>query len=372
MEAHCGTLQGMARLLQELENHELVRHAPSPADARQPRSPADLVRPSRRSVTARSPVKEAPAKKAEVPAVTLADLAYGPFFNIAGFLDAQSLTRTDAACRMTRDLNRAHHGPWCLMGQLAYVGLELDGESVFYPSAVAGDPSASARRLARIDWKCRFARFGCEVRNFRSPFQGSRITTVDQADDIAYWRCKLRSDILAENGSQGVYMEVEVSANPDNVSLAVVDFEAGGCSSITFSPDTGAVIRERKVRESPRKVEGTYIQPLPTITSGQGFRGSMGLYLKGGHLAFFRRHTATDASGEVTEEGSWETTGFVTDLAWAEGERLSPCLAFRDTGAYEIHMACINDQPPVIPKPYADAQWRSLDWDASEQEMPEE
>ena len=68
------------------------------------------------------------------------------------------------------------------------------------------------------------------------------------------------------------------SRTEDNLSLAVVDFESGGRSSVrfdwqisrqsvhfpqccmsrlslkrrTFSPDTGAVIREKKLRESPR------------------------------------------------------------------------------------------------------------------------
>merc|ERR1711972_1155807 len=110
---------------------------------------------------------------------------------------------------------------------------------------------------------------------FREPFNGSEITCVDQADEIAYSRCKMRADILGAargcTGGHGLYMEVEVGANPDNVSLAVVDFEGGGCSSVTFSPDTGAVIRERKVREAPRKVDGAYIQPLPTVPPGRRF-----------------------------------------------------------------------------------------------------
>mmetsp|Transcript_44880 Transcript_44880/g.116288 ORF Transcript_44880/g.116288 Transcript_44880/m.116288 type:complete len:371 (+) Transcript_44880:78-1190(+) len=362
-QAHRGTFLSRARLLQEPA--ELAKHVP--------RGATDLAvkRVARATLAAKSEEQRSAARKA--PPLTLMDLSHGPFFDVVAFLDAAALTRADAACRQTRDLNRSHRGPWCVLGQRVYVGLELDGESVFYPSAAAasadsGASCAAARRLMRIDWKCRFARFGCEARNFRAPFGGVQIARVDQADDIAYWRCKLRSDILGSKSAPGVYMEVEVSQNPDNVSLAVVDFEAGGCSSITFSPDTGAVIRERKVRESPRKVEGTYIQPLPTITSGQGFRGSMGLYLKGGHLAFFRRHVVVGADRKATEVGEWETTGFVTDLSWAEGQRLSPCLAFRDTGDYQIHMACLNAQPPVVPSAYADAQWRSLDWDAGEQE----
>lgn len=207
---------------------------------------------------------------------------------------------------------------------------------------------------------------------FREPFCGSEITAVQQADEIAYCRCRLRTDLLSSSSTNDVYLEVEVLSNPDNVSLAVVDFEAGGCSSVTFSPDTGAVIRERKVREAPRKVEGAYIQPLTTITPGQGFEGSMGLYLHGGHLAFFRRHVTRRPGTKDPEVGPWETTGLVTDLTWAEGQRLTPCLAFRNEGSYRVRMVHIGSRPPMAPErtamAYDEASWSSLDWDATEQD----
>eukprot|EP00913_Durusdinium_trenchii_P021665 g20357.t1 len=142
--------------------------------------------------------------------------------------------------------------------------------------APEGDGTADPARVARVDWRGRFARFRRALPSFRPPFAGPEISSVEQADEIAYCRCRLRADVLSRRLDVGIYLEVEVFTNPDNVSLAVVDFEAGGCSSVTFSPDTGAVIRERKVREAPRKVEGAYIQPLATITAGQGFEGCMG------------------------------------------------------------------------------------------------
>merc|ERR1711870_90726 len=116
---------------------------------------------------------------------------------------------------------------------------------------------------------------------------GNSITIVEQADEIAYCSCQFRTDLLGPRDR--VYVEFEISENPDNVSLAVVDFEAGGCSSVTFSPDTGAVIRERKVNETPRRVEGSYIQPLGTTNGSPGFAGRMGIFFQGGHLAFFRQ-----------------------------------------------------------------------------------
>jgi len=327
------------------------------------------------------------AAQRETPRMTLADLSDGPYFVIAAQLGAVDLRNVDAVCRLTRDLNRVNSGPWCNLGRQAFLGMELDGPGVFEPEdddAAVEAGTLACRKRQCIDWKGRYARFLEGVTQFRSPFLGMEISAVDQADEIAYCRCKLRTDVLDASNGYGVYLEIEVRKNPDNVSLAVVDFEGDGCSSVTFSPDTGAVIRERKIRESPRKVEGTYIQPLTTITSGQGFEGSMGLYLKGGHLAFFRRHAAavpesgdagTDAADTELQLGPWECTGFVTDLSWAEGKRLTPCLAFRDVGAYQVCMTRVGAQPPVAAQrstlAYEESNWRSLDWDADEQEALE-
>jgi len=258
---------------------------------------------------------------------------------------------------------------------MTFRGLELDSDGVFLPGSNGNGMKMPANRL---DWKSRFARFRVELPMFRAPFAGPEIMSVDQADEIAYCRCRLRTDLLSCDDGASAYLEVQVLKNPDNVSLAVVDFEAGGCSSVTFSPDTGAVIRERKVREAPRKVEGAYVQPLGTITAGQGFEGSMGLYLRGGQLAFFRRHSVRPADSEPDREpelGAWETTGFVTDLSWAEGRQLTPCLAFRNEGAYHVRMICVNSQPPIMPEKnvtaYEDGSWSSLDWDATEMDAPD-
>eukprot|EP00933_Yihiella_yeosuensis_P078275 TRINITY_DN89572_c0_g1_i1.p1 TRINITY_DN89572_c0_g1~~TRINITY_DN89572_c0_g1_i1.p1 ORF type:complete len:220 (+),score=37.20 TRINITY_DN89572_c0_g1_i1:38-661(+) len=202
--------------------------------------------------------------------------------------------------------------------------------------------------------------------------------------------------------------------------MAVVDFEAGGCSSVTFSPDTGAVIRERKVREAPRKVEGAYIQPLPTVPPSRPFHGFMGLYLHRGRLAFFRRceqeraegqpPTPTTAASDTSisspsqdsamsnspparaprpsfrsrrgdlgkqqpEFAPWETTGFVSDLEWAEGRRLTPCLAFRDEGDYRVRVVAVGATPPISAEKAATtgsertttaaggSSWSGFDWE---------
>eukprot|EP00442_Polarella_glacialis_P037388 CAMPEP_0115056996 /NCGR_PEP_ID=MMETSP0227-20121206/5509_1 /TAXON_ID=89957 /ORGANISM="Polarella glacialis, Strain CCMP 1383" /LENGTH=375 /DNA_ID=CAMNT_0002441743 /DNA_START=60 /DNA_END=1187 /DNA_ORIENTATION=+ len=306
---------------------------------------------------------------------SLAELSEGPYFIIAMLLDGAALCRSDASCRLLRALNRANAGPWRALGTRAFHGMELDREGVF--EAVDQDSLLSGgRKHARVDWKGRFAHFQAEVPTFRAPFVGSEISLVTNPDEVAYCRCRLRSDLLsAAQCESGVYMEVEVVCNPDNLSLAVVDFEAGGRSSVTFSPDTGAVIRERKVRESPRKVEGAYIQPLSTTRPGRRFEGSIGLYIRSGHLAFFRRCSARADGPEGEDQakaelGPWETTGFITDLDWAEGRRLTPCLAFRDEGAYKVRLACVGSVPPHLPQrtamAYQDGSWSGLDWEAGQ------
>mmetsp|Transcript_96200 Transcript_96200/g.267280 ORF Transcript_96200/g.267280 Transcript_96200/m.267280 type:complete len:382 (-) Transcript_96200:303-1448(-) len=317
----------------------------------------------------------AQAPPSTVGRTSLLDLAEGPCLFVAAHLGAVELCATDASCRTLRDLNRAHGGPWCALGSRMYYGLELDGDGVFEPVELEGDDQtpATSRKQARVDWKGRYARFQAEVPTFRDPFMGAEITEVDQPDEIAYSRCTLRTDLLNSATTCDVYLEIEVLANPDNVSLAVVDFEAGGCSSVTFSPDTGAVIRERKVCELPRKVQGAYIQPLTTITPGRGFEGSVGIFLSRGQLAFFRRHAASTEDGQELELGTWESTGFVTDLSWAEGRRLTPCLAFRNEGAYQVRVVCVCSKPPLMPEltamAYDEASWSSLNWDADQEMM---
>jgi len=305
-------------------------------------------------------------------ASALADLAsQGPYLLAASFLDAEALLHADATCRSLRESHRANYGAWCSLGTQAFLGLELDGEGTFQPA----EPLFPIKHN-RLDWKGRYARFLMEMRAFREPFGSAEITQVAQADEIAYSRIRLCAEALTAAPLRGVYIEVEVLANPDNVSLAIVNFDAGGCSSVTFSPDTGAVIRERKVCEEPRKVQGSYIQPLATITQGQGFEGHMGLYLCGGQLAFFRRHLEAGEEGEA-ELGDWESTGFITNLDWAEGKQLTPCLAFRDEGAYHVRLAALGSEPPLaperLPAAYEEASWSDLNWDADqEQELEDE
>jgi len=72
--------------------------------------------------------------------------------------------------------------------------------------------------------------------------------------------------------------------------------------------------------ESPRRVKGAYIQPLqPKLDR---FQGKMGVYVRNGHIAFFRKYQRKDSEAE---DDPWESTGFVIDLSgvrWQQADTL--------------------------------------------------
>jgi len=340
--------------------------------------------------------ESAAAASTAVAPLPFSVLADGPYFDVASWLSAKDLARTDVTCRLLRSLNAQPFGPWQSVGDATFFGMELDVGGGFLP--FEGDSSLKTKiERSRQNWKERYQLFHTEAPTFSAPFRGNEITSVDHPDEVAYCRCRLRADLLATRSDHGVYVEVDIRANADNLSLAVVDFEGGGCSSVTFSPETGAVLRERKVRESPRAIEGTYIHLLPAAPPGHRFEGTMGIFLQNGHLAFFRRWFAAPASADAADdsdvamenvaeganaratttatptegangtdvvEPSWETTGFCTDLRWASGQRLSLCLAFRDDGEYKVRIARVGRDPPVVPHKseaaYQDGKWNHL------------
>lgn len=311
--------------------------------------------------------------------LSLPELAEGPYFILAMMLDAHTLCRSDATCRLLRQLNGATSGPWRALGGRMFHGMELEREGIFEAVEEMVTPTESGRKHARVDWKGRYLKFRNEVPTFRLPFMGGQIKLIRTPDDVAYCKCRLRADLLCADSQRGVYLEVDVVSNPDNLSLAVVDFESGGRSSVTFSPDTGAVIREKKLQESPRKVQGAYIQPLTTTRPGRKFEGIIGVYIFSGQLAFFRRCTVNEdetsetPQGERGELGPWECTGFITDLSWSEGQRLTPCLAFRDDGNYKVRISRLSPDPPFEPSrsqaAFEGSSWSALNWEAEAVEV---
>jgi len=260
-------------------------------------------------------------------------LANDVYYVVAAQLDAAGLRTTDATCKCFKKVNASL---WEALGTNVYKGLELPDDGLFEDAAGSNDSEQQRRKRVCVDWRGRFHKFGALVHQFRKPF-GPNISQVENPDEVAYGLCYLRSDIMTQDPERGIYFEVHVSNNADNISLSVVDFDAGGKSSVTFGPMTGAVLRETKVLEQPGVVQGAYIQPL--TKQADKFMGHMGLYIKGGEIAFFRK----------VQGGEWETTGFIADLKWAEGKRLTPCLAFRDGGAYNVDVTLVGPEPPIEP-----------------------
>lgn len=272
-------------------------------------------------------------------------LAAGPYFVMAAWLDFPELGRFDAACHTLKEMNERPMGPWHLAGLCAFNGIELgSGEDCLSFGADSRVPLHD--NSDRASWKREFEVFHEGMSTFGSSLSPD-ITAVSRCDEVVFARCRLRTDLLsATTDGEGFYMQMEVRENSDKLSLAVVDFEGGGSSSVTFSPETGAVLRERKLKEDPRTVEGTYVHFLPAAAPGQGFTGTLGLFLSEGRLAFFRRWACPSGPGG---HGLWETTGFCTDLRWAQGPRLSVCVAFRDCGPYHVGISRVGGAPPVAP-----------------------
>lgn len=293
------------------------------------------------------------SRKVKAPQPLL-DLPPGLVGLILGFLSPSSASSTDAACRFLRDQNRGPGGAWEELGSREFAGLELHGTGQFARTTLP---------WRRCDWKTRFWTFRTSAPTFRTPFSGGQILGVSADDEIAYFNFRLRTGHLCASKSESLsaYVEVQILKNSDNIALAVVDFESGGASSLTFSPDSGAVLRERKVQETPRRTEGAYFQPLKTLIMENGFEGFMSFQIHQGQMAFFRKHDGSSV---------WETTGFVTDLSWAEGDHLTACLAFRNSGPYQVRIVRVGGDPPIEafrnPLAYEQENWGSMNWDATE------
>lgn len=317
------------------------------------------------------------------PTGFLDQLPDGPFLHICAQFNKADLCRVDAAGYTPHTMQR-NVGAWRQFGERQFDGIELSLEGCkggfvrfdeiskrisseptkteLVPRAPSPQRSASPQKnKGPPDWKGRCAQFEQSMTQFRGPYEGTEVTSVTTPDAVAYFKATFNTELL-KGQAKGIYIEVAVTTNADNISLAVVDFDAGGKSSVSFSPDTGAVIKETKICEYPRKVRGAYTQTIGP-TEGR-FEGCMGMYLKGGLLAFSRK---VERARGGTKETRWETTGFVIDVSWAHGSRLTPCLAFRDEGNYKVCISRCSDVPPFEPPEMTSvAKWTTLDWDGEE------
>eukprot|EP00746_Dinoflagellata_sp_MGD_P008177 gnl/MRDRNA2_/MRDRNA2_116334_c0_seq1.p1 gnl/MRDRNA2_/MRDRNA2_116334_c0~~gnl/MRDRNA2_/MRDRNA2_116334_c0_seq1.p1 ORF type:complete len:385 (-),score=51.08 gnl/MRDRNA2_/MRDRNA2_116334_c0_seq1:18-1112(-) len=356
-----------------------------------------------------------PSLASQIVDAPLLELTEGPFWVLASCMDAHDLCQMDITCIELRTRSSTL-GLWRALGARVYHGIELERVGIFGSSLSPVDlhylslTSLPKSIHSEQSWKVLYGQFKRGILEFRSPYGGTEITQVKTSDEVVYCRCKLRTDLQnelmkmeltgeasyaqaseaeatavaphaqssevepaaeapraqsseAEDRCGGVYLEMEVIANADNLSLVVVDFDSGERSSVTFSPDTGAVIKETKTQEAPHTVQGAYIQPLQSKIGR--FVGQMGLFMHKGNIAFFRKYTKQDSD---ETEPEWETTGFIIDVHWAEGRKLTPCIAFRDEGSYHVRVSRVGSSPPVWPKTlpgaYRQQNWITLNWEA--------
>lgn len=167
-------------------------------------------------------------------------------------------------------------------------------------------------------------------RAFRAPFRGSHIKRVKEPNSVAYLALPVRLSKLRslENPSLGLYAEFEISSNPDSFSLSLVDFDGNGSSSLSFNPETGVLIQETKSTRSG-SVYGSFARALPQsncFASTAQTRVSV-FVSRESNIEFFRYDPSS----------SWERTGSMS-TEWVAGDLVTPCIAFRNPGAYRIKL----------------------------------
>ena len=170
----------------------------------------------------------------------------GPYPNILSWLNVQHLSRMDATCKQLYDLHK--RGPWRTAGEIAYRGLELSGWSF-----QLGSQQFNRDGNMQCNWKTRCRTFHIRLRSFALRGGGRTINNVRALNETVCGRCILCTDQLASHGGS-FYFEVKVSDNPDNLGLALLDLGSTDAStSVTFSPEVGSVLVERRFSERPNK-----------------------------------------------------------------------------------------------------------------------
>ena len=353
----------------------------------------------------------------EMEPVGLCDMAAltsgpcSPYVIIAASLDLLGLCRLDTACPLLLKMNKTW--PWHAAGEHAYMGLEM-ADCVWHltggkwspcsmPFAPAGHLPGD---LLFCDWKKRCANFHVEMCKFFSPAQGKKITVVQISNMNVFCRCILRPDLLTQQAGS-VCMEFEVGTNPNGLRLSLVDdMDIHEHGSVTFDPGEGAV----RIHQLLHKNTVACSQFMPAAPAGIKFTGTMGIYLLFGggcesQFAFYRRWSTdgmnalrvaaattaaaviaadtidvnTDAAACVTSVGgdtegncepTWETTGFCTELFWANSPQLAVCVSFRDRGQYNVWTTQVGRTPPTSPEIKRVTKWLYTESALSQWHMP--
>ena len=253
------------------------------------------------------------------PSWSLLDVA-GSYCGIVvvAHLDLLDLSRLDTCCVQLRaTLSSDVSVVWRAAGEQAFLGLELDDwkrrRNISTPFATA-----------RCDWKARCRYWHESLLQFCCPVVGrlisawrSRANTDTDANRLAFSRIVVDTNILAHGA--GVYVEFEVMKNCDNLSLAVVDRPVSeSFTSVTFSPELGALIMERK-----GTLHFSSIQFLPAAPDSFKFTGCVGVYFKDGRLAFYRRWSP-DISAALRAAAKAKNTDVAPVAAAASTDVVAP------------------------------------------------
>ena len=278
-------------------------------------------------------------KYRDFPVGSLLSLSVDAISVMASFLDPVSLARTlDRTSNTFRNVID-HCSLWMAHFQ-AHFG-------VFQMSEVWLEKPVNPRDL--------YAKARKKLSGFRLGMDTPTIHRTKVDSEVIYLNCVVKLDELALlDIHEGIYIEIVVQSISDNLSLCLVDFDGDGSSSLTFSPDAGAVIRERR-REEDGALVGAFTAALsPCKEFGSVQDSRVALFIsKEQHIVFMR-----------STNGVWESTGPICGFEWVEGGLLTPCVAFRQAGEYvlRIHKVCRASIPPFATRVRAPLVWKPLLW----------
>ncbi len=218
---------------------------------------------------------------------------------------------------------------------------------MFYIPASRHTPTMSSR--------LRYINSVSFLHSFRVPFQGETLLSTHCWDEVAYLNCALRVNQLSNmKPDAGVYIELSVESISDHLSLSLVDFDGAGTSSLTFSPDCGAVIQETKSYDE-QLVHGQYSAVLGVCRGfGKKTESRMAVFISStGDVTFMRR-----------AHDQWESTGVISNLTWVIGGILTPCVAFRRQGAYNVRIRAVGvrERPGHVTVNNPVLAWKPLLW----------
>lgn len=206
-----------------------------------------------------------------------------------------------------------------------------------------------------LDWRASYSATCLLLMSFRHPFRTKHLLGTDITGDVAYLNAVIQTRKLRSLASgEGIYIEITVGYVSDNLSLSLVDFDGGGTSSLTFSPDCGALIQETK-SFTDNLVHGEYAAALGSCREfGRLNESRMAIYISRDLEINFMRYCA----------GNWESTGFLRSCGWAVGGLLTPCVAFRNPGEYKVRISniCVRRRPQHATKHTEALVWKPIAW----------